>query len=150
MIQANWKTALLDYKTNKETALDDIPGAVRVYPASAASIMLPLTPANNWTATIVFCGGSDVKPDQYSFFSRPFLLLFINPAYRWSSPNFIPTIRPASSSCVRITPDINSSYVEDDPMLERHTMSNLIALPDGKILDLNGASLGEFSIQLQL
>ena len=150
MIQANWKTTLLDYKTNKETALDDIPGAVRVYPASAASIMLPLTPANNWTATIIFCGGSDVKPDQYSFFSCPFLLLLINPTYRWSSPDFIPTTYPASRSCVRITPDISSSYVEDDPMLERHAMTSFIALPNGKILNLNGASLGGFSIQLQL
>jgi hypothetical protein len=48
-----------------ETPLDNIPDAVRVYPASAGTIMLPLTPANNYTATILFCGGSNVTPDQY-------------------------------------------------------------------------------------
>jgi hypothetical protein len=26
--------------------------------------MLPLTPANNWTATIIFCGGTNLQPDQ--------------------------------------------------------------------------------------
>jgi hypothetical protein len=63
-IQSNWETVLLDYHTHEETPLDDIPDAVRTYPASAATIMMPLTPANNWTATILFCGGSNVQPRQ--------------------------------------------------------------------------------------
>lgn len=46
-------------------ALDDIPSAVRTYPASGATAMLPLTPANNYTATIVFCGGTDLLADQW-------------------------------------------------------------------------------------
>jgi Glyoxal oxidase N-terminus len=62
LIQSNWETVLLDYKQNKETPLANVPDAVRVYPASGGSIMLPLTPANNYTATILFCGGSDVPP----------------------------------------------------------------------------------------
>jgi hypothetical protein len=64
LIQSNWDTVLLDYKNNKETQLDDMPSAVRIYPASAGTIMLPLTPANNYTATILFCGGSDVQTEQ--------------------------------------------------------------------------------------
>jgi Glyoxal oxidase N-terminus len=64
-IQSNWNTVLLNLETNVETPLDDIPDAVRVYPASAATMMLPLTPANNWTATILFCGGSNVQSAQY-------------------------------------------------------------------------------------
>jgi hypothetical protein len=28
--------------------------SVRTYPASGGSIMLPLTPANNWTATVLY------------------------------------------------------------------------------------------------
>lgn len=63
-IQANWGTTLLDYKAQKEYALPDMPHAVRTYPASAGTAMLPLTPANNWTATILFCGGSNIKSDQ--------------------------------------------------------------------------------------
>jgi len=65
LIQSNWETVLLNYKTNAETPLDNIPDAVRTYPASAATMMLPLTPANNWTATILFCGGSNIEKDQY-------------------------------------------------------------------------------------
>jgi len=42
-----------------------MPDAVRTYPASAGSVMLPLTPENNWTATIMFCGGSNVASEEY-------------------------------------------------------------------------------------
>ena len=69
LIQSNWDTVLLDYKANTETPLDDMPDAVRVYPASAGTIMLPLTPTNNYTATILFCGGSNITPDQYVLLS---------------------------------------------------------------------------------
>lgn len=124
LIQSNWETALLDLNTNIETPIDNIPDAVRTYPASAASIMLPLTPANNWTATILFCGGSNVAPTQ------------------WTDPNFIPPQYPASSSCVRITPDNSTSYIEDDPMLLPHTMSSFVALADGTLLNINGGQLG--------
>ena len=65
LIQSNWATSILDYKNVIETPIDDMPDAVRVYPASAGTAMLPLTPANNYTATILFCGGSDVQPNQY-------------------------------------------------------------------------------------
>lgn len=64
LIQSNRATVLLNYKTNTETTLDNIPDAVRVYPASAGTVMLPLTPANNYTATILFCGGSNVQSDR--------------------------------------------------------------------------------------
>lgn len=50
----------------KIDALDDIPSAVRTYPASGATAMLPLTVANNWTATIIFCGGTNLRSDQWT------------------------------------------------------------------------------------
>ncbi|KAG6850141.1 hypothetical protein H0H93_000526 [Arthromyces matolae] len=124
LIQSNWETVLYDYKKQKETPLDDIPDAVRVYPASAGSVMLPLTPANNWTATILFCGGSNVKSSQ------------------WTDPSWIIPTYAASPSCVRLTPDTSSSYVQDDPLPEQRSMGSLVALPDGTILCLNGAKLG--------
>jgi len=123
-IQSNWATVLLDLTTYVETPLDNIPDAVRTYPASAATIMLPLTPANNWTATILFCGGSNVQPAE------------------WTAPDFIPPQTPTSSSCVRITPDKSSSYVEDDPLPQGVSMSNFIVLPDSTLLNLNGARVG--------
>lgn len=64
LIQSNWKTAFLDFKNQKETAINDMIGAVRVYPASGGTAMLPLTPANGYTATIMFCGGNDLQPDR--------------------------------------------------------------------------------------
>lgn len=33
-------------------SLANVPHSVRTYPGSAANAMLPLTPANNWTATV--------------------------------------------------------------------------------------------------
>lgn len=65
LLQSNWATATLNYTSQEEKALDNIPDAVRVYPASAGTAMLPLTPANNYTATIVFCGGSNVQPKRW-------------------------------------------------------------------------------------
>ncbi|KDR81169.1 hypothetical protein GALMADRAFT_265004 [Galerina marginata CBS 339.88] len=124
LIQATWSTILLDYETGAETPLDDMLDAVRAYPAGAGTVMMPLTPANNWTATIMFCGGSDVPTD------------------RWSSPDFVPIAQPASTSCVKITPDVSESYVHDDPLPERRSMTNFILLPDGKVLCLNGARTG--------
>lgn len=64
LIQSNRATVLFDYKAGQETQLDDMLDAVRVYPASAGTIMLPLTPANGWTATILFCGGSNIADNE--------------------------------------------------------------------------------------
>ncbi|KAJ6513221.1 glyoxal oxidase [Mycena sanguinolenta] len=121
LMQANRATILLDPKTHKEYELQDMPDAVRAYPASAGSIMLPLTPANNWTATVLFCGGSN--NDNWNT--------------NWDIAAFA-----ASDSCVRITPDVSANYTQDDPMLEVRTMGNLIALPDGRVLCVNGAKSG--------
>lgn len=64
-INANLGTEIFDYKNNVEYPLADIPHAVRTYPGSAATAMMPPTPANNWTATLMFCGGTDLQPDQW-------------------------------------------------------------------------------------
>ncbi|KAF8348212.1 glyoxal oxidase [Amanita rubescens] len=122
LMQSNRATVLFDYKAGQETPLDNMPDAVRVYPASAGTVMLPLTPANQWTATILFCGGSNVADNE------------------WYDQNFVPVTQPASPSCVRITPDNSGSYVEDDPLPEARSMGSLIALPNGKMLFLNGTA----------
>ncbi|QRV94396.1 glyoxal oxidase [Ceratobasidium sp. AG-Ba] len=123
-IQTNRGTAILDYKNNIQSNLDDIPYAVRTYPASAGTAMLPLTPANNWTATMVFCGGSDMSPKQW----------------RDASPK---VNYPADASCVRITPDIDTKWVDDDTLPDSgRTMGNMILLPNGKIFMVNGANTG--------
>jgi hypothetical protein len=61
---------------------------------------------------------------------------------RWTQQWDI-AVFPASNSCVQITPDESNSYTEDDPLPEARSMANLLFLPDGRILCLNGAGTGE-------
>jgi len=123
LMQSNRDTIVLDYKNNKETPMDNIPDAVRTYPASAGTAMLPLTPANNWTATIMFCGGTDLQNDQWNT--------------NWNIAAY-----PASQSCVKITPDVSTSYVHDDNLPGGRSMGNMVLLPDDRIFVTNGAAMG--------
>ena len=99
--------------------------AIRTYPASGASVMLPLTPANNYTATVLFCGGQNLQaeafnPSQYNIASYP-----------------------ADTSCVSITPDLSTKWTTKVATLpEGRTMGNFILLPDGTIFLANGGRLG--------
>ena len=53
----------------------------------------------------------------------------------------------ASDSCVSITPDVSPSYKQEEPLPTGRSMANLISLPDGTILCLNGAATGfDFSL----
>ena len=123
---------LWDYNNNIETPLPPMPnGVARVYPASGATAMLPLTPANNWTPTILFCGGSAMSADDYGNYSFP----AIN---TWDFP--------ASNDCQRITPEptdgSSPTYVQDDDMIQGRTMGQFIILPNGKMLVVNGGANG--------
>jgi len=106
-------------------------GVVRVYPASGAAAMLPLTPDNNYTPTILFCGGNDMPEYNYGNYSYP----FVN---TWEVP--------ASKDCQRITPEpldgSSPTYEQDDDMLEGRTMGQFIILPDLKLLVVNGGLNG--------
>ncbi|EJD45740.1 glyoxal oxidase [Auricularia subglabra TFB-10046 SS5] len=131
-VQSYLKTIMWDYTENKETALPDMPkGVVRVYPASAAVAMLPLTPKNQYTPTILFCGGSDMPDEAWG---------------NYTAPNYDPWIWPASKDCQRITPEPTDNskveYVQDEDMIEGRTMGQFIYLPNGKLLVLNGAVNG--------
>jgi hypothetical protein len=109
-----------------------MPGdVIRVYPASGAVAMLPLTVANNYSQTILFCGGSDMPADNWGNYSFP----AVN---TWEYP--------ASTDCQRITPEpVDGSppmYTSDDPMPVGRTMGQFIILPDGTLLVINGALNG--------
>ncbi|KAG2123080.1 copper radical oxidase [Suillus clintonianus] len=132
LIQANFSTILWNPATNVETPLPDMPGdVIRVYPASGAVAMLPLTPANNYNPTVIFCGGSDMPEEYWG---------------NYSYPNYNTWTYPASKDCQRITPEPTDGsspvYVKDDDMLEGRTMGQFIILPDGTLLVLNGALNG--------
>ncbi|KAF7984141.1 hypothetical protein HWV62_16788 [Athelia sp. TMB] len=131
-VQANVSTILWDYTKNVETPLPGMPNNVaRVYPASGGAAMLPLTPANNYTPTIIFCGGSNMSADDYGNYSYP----AIN---TWEYP--------ASNDCQRITPEptdgSSPTYVQDDDMFGGRTMGQFITLPDGTMLMVNGGANG--------
>ncbi|KAJ7644033.1 glyoxal oxidase N-terminus-domain-containing protein [Roridomyces roridus] len=131
-LQANYSTMIWDSQSNAEVDLPDMPGqVVRVYPASGGVAMLPLTPANNYTQTILFCGGSDMPDAAWGNYANP----QIN---TWDYP--------ASKDCQRITPEpadgSTPEYVQDDDMLEGRTMGQFIILPDGTLLMVNGGTNG--------
>ena len=125
-------TVLWDYDANVETPLPDMPGQiVRTYPASGANAMLPLTPANNYTPTIIFCGGQSMPDADWGNYTCP-------QVNTWTIP--------ASSQCHRITPEptdgSSPTYVQDDSLPIGRTMGQFIALPDGTLLVINGAENG--------
>lgn len=122
-IQTNWGAEVFDVTNNVEYTYPNIPHAVRTYPASAGNMMLPLTPGNNWQATILFCGGSDLEPDQWT--------------QDWAIAAY-----PADSTCVSISPDQSQAWVDDDPIFQGRSMGNMIGLPDLKVLLINGANTG--------
>ncbi|THH04913.1 hypothetical protein EW145_g5177 [Phellinidium pouzarii] len=131
-VQANISTTLWDPLTNVETRLPGMPGnVVRVYPASGATAMLPLTPQNNYTQTIIFCGGSDMPDEAWGDYSSPAINTFDY---------------PASKDCQRITPEpadgSSPVYEQDDDMLDGRSMGQFIALPDGTLLVVNGGANG--------
>ncbi|OWZ40591.1 glyoxal oxidase [Cryptococcus neoformans 125.91] len=125
-MQAYRKTILYDYNTKTTTDLPDMPYATRVYPASAATVMLPLTPANNYTVTLLFCGGSNTT--------------------QWGddgSAGYNVTAVPADGTCVRISPDNdNPQYEDDDYMFEGRSMGQFVILPDGTFWMGNGVAMG--------
>lgn len=131
-VQANISAIIWDYDANVETPLPDMPAkVVRVYPASGAVAMLPLTPANNWNPTILFCGGSDMADEAWGDYAHP---------------NIDTWKYPASRDCQRITPEpVDGSapaYEADDLMLEGRTMGQFIILPDATMLVINGGLNG--------
>ncbi|KAF8334887.1 glyoxal oxidase N-terminus-domain-containing protein [Cantharellus anzutake] len=120
-IQANLETAILDPSSGTETRIADVPAAVRTNPAGGAAVLLPLTPANGYTATILMCGGQDISD--------------------WT-PSAALVNHPASDSCVRITPDGGGSWSQDATLPEGRTLGSFVLLPDGKIWLGNGAGTG--------
>jgi len=131
-LQANLSTILWNPATNEETDLPDMPkGVARVYPASGGAAMLPLTPKNKYTPTILFCGGTDMPEDAYGDYSYPVINTFDY---------------PASPDCQRITPEPSDhsspAYEQDDDMPDPRTMGQFIFLPTGKLLMINGAATG--------
>ncbi|KAH8923414.1 copper radical oxidase [Atractiella rhizophila] len=122
-IQTNWLTEMYDYKNKVEHTYPNVPHSVRTYPGSAMTAMLPLTPANGWTGTILFCGGTNLQPDQWTV--------------NWNIAAY-----PTDDTCVKISPDVSEQWEDDDSLPEGRIMGNGILLPDGRLFMLNGIAKG--------
>ena len=125
-MQSNRRSILFDVDTQEQTELPEMPYAARVYPASAATMMLPLLPENDYAATVLFCGGSN--PPQWG---------------TDGSAGYNVTAVPADNTCVRISPDApNPTYEDDDYMLEGRSMGQFVLMPDGTAWMGNGVAMG--------
>ncbi|KAF5365246.1 hypothetical protein D9758_005484 [Tetrapyrgos nigripes] len=124
-VAANQQAMLLNWQTNTERRLPNIPNGVRVsYPYTAGAALLPLKPDNDYAPEVLICGGSTVS-DQ-------------------ADPSSLSSQAPPSDQCSRmvLTEDgINAGWsVESMP--QARIMPDLLLLPDGRILIINGARTG--------
>lgn len=124
---ANNQSIIYDVETDTETPLPDIPNGVRVTnPFDGTATLLPLTPPL-YTPEILVCGGSNASDTI--------------PVGDLSSQD------PASDQCSRITltPEgIKKGWVVER-MLEGRILSEMILMPDGKVMIINGAETGYLS-----
>ncbi|KAK3072388.1 hypothetical protein LTR53_006929, partial [Teratosphaeriaceae sp. CCFEE 6253] len=90
------------------------PGDYRTYPNTGGSVMLPLSPSNDWIPEIVVCGGG---------------------AYQ-------DITSPTEPSCGRISPLATNAQWEMDSMPEGRGMVEGVLLPDGTVLWINGVQRG--------
>ncbi|KAJ7648223.1 glyoxal oxidase N-terminus-domain-containing protein [Mycena polygramma] len=124
-VSANQAAMILNWKTNTETRLPGIPNGVRISsPFSAGHVLLPLSPANNYTPEIMICGGSTVSDKV--------------------SPTSISSQAPTSNQCIRMV--LNAAGIaagwKVETMPQGRIMVDMILLPDGRVMLVNGAETG--------
>ncbi|KAF8595716.1 hypothetical protein BDV93DRAFT_528477 [Ceratobasidium sp. AG-I] len=124
-IAANNMAMTLNWQTNTETRLPNLPNGQRVvYPMSGVGVLLPLTPENNYQPEVMICGGSEL-PDTLK-------------------ENEVSSQSPTSQHCSRLvltTAGIAAGW-SAELMPEARIMPDATILPDGKILIVNGAKTG--------
>ena len=124
-VAANTLAMIYNWRTNTETRLPALPNRVAInYPATAASALLPLTIANNWTAEVLLCGGTTADVSTDSDLSAN---------------------SPASAQCSRIRLDESGIAAgwQVEEMPEARLMGDAILTPDGQVLIINGAGTGQ-------
>ncbi|PFH46652.1 copper radical oxidase [Amanita thiersii Skay4041] len=125
---ANNQSILYDIETDTETVLPPIPNGVRVTnPFDGTATLLPLSPPL-YIPEVLVCGGLNTS-DQI-------------PAEEHSSQD------PASDQCSRIT--LTPSGIEQgweiEHMLEGRVMPEMILIPNGEVLIVNGGQTGYASL----
>ncbi|KAJ7526523.1 hypothetical protein O6H91_16G010000 [Diphasiastrum complanatum] len=120
-IFANRDSILYNYFTNTVVrTYPTIPGEPRNYPSAGSSVMLPLMASDGFsTAEILVCGGA-----QFGAFQNP------------------STFPLASQTCGRITATDTSAAWAMETMPTARTMGDMVLLPNGDVLIINGAQNG--------
>lgn len=121
---ANNRSIIYDIEQDTETPLSDLPNGVRITnPMDGTATLLPLNPPL-FTPEVLVCGGSNTS-DTVA-------------VAEMSSQD------PATDQCSRITltPEgIKKGWVVEH-MLEGRMMPEMVLLPDGTVLIINGAGSG--------
>jgi hypothetical protein len=121
---ANNQSIIYDIEANTETILPDLPNGVRITnPFDGTATLLPLSPPL-YIPEVLVCGGtnsSDLIP-----------------------PGNLSSQDPASDQCSRITltPAGIKKGWEVERLLEGRMMPEMILLPNGQVLIINGAQTG--------
>ncbi|ERN10751.1 aldehyde oxidase GLOX [Amborella trichopoda] len=123
---ANTKAISLDYITHRVVrTFPALPGESRNYPSTGSSTMLPLILAVNSTqpvdAEVLVCGGA---PSHSNFQANKGVFL------------------PASRTCGRIKATDESPEWSIETMPLKRVMGDMVMLPTGEILIINGAGKG--------
>ncbi|KAF9586722.1 hypothetical protein BGW38_006264 [Lunasporangiospora selenospora] len=114
-ILASTKAVILSTSTWKIIKrLPDIPGPPRNYPLTGGSVLLPLSPENNFQPEVLVCGGAT----EFS------------------------TQAKGVSSCGRISPLSEDPQWEMEEMPFGRMMPDMAHLADGSVLIINGANTG--------
>jgi len=127
MIAGN-QTIIYDIETKEEIRLPDIPNGVKVTnPFDGTATLLPLSPPN-YVPEILVCGGTTTSD--------------LIPQGDLSSQD------PASDQCSRltITPAGIKKGWQVERMLEPRTLLEMVLIPNGQVLIINGARTGYATI----
>lgn len=127
-VQAYNEAVLWDLKAHTEEPLPRKPGAPGPYPANQAVALLPLTPANKYTETVLFCGGLEglSKVDWGGL----------------HGPNVSVTDKLNSRACQSIAPLGDRIWHTLTRTPEGRTMAMFVALADGNLLWVGGGRYG--------
>ncbi|KAJ7599807.1 glyoxal oxidase N-terminus-domain-containing protein [Mycena floridula] len=124
-IAANQQAMIFNWKTNTEIPLPGIPNGVRIsYPFSGSAVLLPLTPENHYTPEVMICGGSTISDT--------------------ADPATLSSQIPASAQCSRLvlTAAGIAAGWKVESMPQARVMIDLLLLPDGRAVAVNGAQTG--------
>ncbi|KAJ4726530.1 glyoxal oxidase-related protein [Melia azedarach] len=122
-IFSNNRSILLDPASNKVVReFPDLPGGSRNYPASGMSALLPIKNAKAVSAEVLICGGA--KWDSFYFAE--------------TQKQFLPALQDCGT--IKITEQNPNWKIEQMP--SPRVMGDIMILPTGDLLMLNGAKTG--------